>query len=149
MSPFVIQQKIGFQHCDPAGIVFYPRYFEMFNAVVENWFEQRLGFSYYEIHMQRGEVVPTVYIEVDFKAPSRLGDTVDVGLTLQKVGRASIEFSVTISCADVTRVIAKLVLVYSKMDVLAAAGWPDDMRAALNTQLATADCQIRSNGELK
>ncbi len=130
MSEFINQQKIGFQHCDPAGIVFYPRYFEMFNAVVENWFEQRLGFSYYEIHMHRGEVVPTVHIEVDFKAPSRLGDTVDVSLTLQKVGRASIEFSVTIGCAGVIRVLSKLVLVYSKMDVLAAAVWPDDLRVA-------------------
>ena len=29
---------IEFNHCDPAGIVFYPRYFEMTNSVVENFF---------------------------------------------------------------------------------------------------------------
>ena len=32
---FEFRQTIGFKHCDPAGIVFYPRYFEMFNDCVE------------------------------------------------------------------------------------------------------------------
>ena len=31
---FIAQRKVRFQHCDPAGIVFYPRYFEMLNSVV-------------------------------------------------------------------------------------------------------------------
>ena len=31
---FTTQRKVRFQHCDPAGIVFYPRYFEMINSVV-------------------------------------------------------------------------------------------------------------------
>ena len=30
-------------HTDPAGIVFYPRYFEMINAQVEDWFTGPLG----------------------------------------------------------------------------------------------------------
>lgn len=30
--------QIEFNHCDPAGIVFYPRYFEMVNSVIENFF---------------------------------------------------------------------------------------------------------------
>ncbi|MFD1807906.1 hypothetical protein ACFSHQ_06310 [Gemmobacter lanyuensis] len=29
--------QIEFNHCDPAGIVFYPRYFEMTNSVIENF----------------------------------------------------------------------------------------------------------------
>ena len=32
---FVFPQKVRFQHCDPAGIVFYPRYFEMLNTTIE------------------------------------------------------------------------------------------------------------------
>ncbi|MCO5127369.1 MAG: hypothetical protein M9957_08845 [Rhodobacteraceae bacterium] len=30
--------RVGFNHCDPAGIVFYPRYFEMANTVCESFF---------------------------------------------------------------------------------------------------------------
>ena len=33
---------VQFAHCDPAGIVFYARYFEIINEVVEDWFEDAL-----------------------------------------------------------------------------------------------------------
>ena len=36
---------IEFNHCDPAGIVFYPRYFEMTNHVCENFFREAVGVS--------------------------------------------------------------------------------------------------------
>ena len=35
---FQISTKVRFGDVDPAGIVFYPRYFEMLNAAVEDWF---------------------------------------------------------------------------------------------------------------
>ena len=38
--------QIEFNHCDPAGIVFYPRYFEMVNSVCENFFREVAGLSY-------------------------------------------------------------------------------------------------------
>ena len=34
-SPFTAEMTVAFRHCDPAGIVFYPRYFEMINDFVE------------------------------------------------------------------------------------------------------------------
>ncbi|CPO21707.1 4-hydroxybenzoyl CoA thioesterase [Bordetella pertussis] len=36
-EPFVSEVEVRFRHCDPAGIVFYPRYFEMINDFVEEW----------------------------------------------------------------------------------------------------------------
>ena len=35
---FTYPHKVLFRHCDPAGIVFYPRYFEMMNDTVEAFF---------------------------------------------------------------------------------------------------------------
>jgi 4-hydroxybenzoyl-CoA thioesterase len=40
MMLFSINQKVLFKHCDPAGIVFYPRYFEMINDCVEAFFDE-------------------------------------------------------------------------------------------------------------
>lgn len=135
MTVFEIQQKIGFQHCDPAGIVFYPRYFEMFNATIEGWFEKRVGISFHDIHMVRGEVVPTVHAEVDFKAPSRLGETLTLALRLVKIGTSSITFNIDVKEGSTTRVCAELVLVYAKSALQKSDGWPDDLRAALTKQL--------------
>jgi hypothetical protein len=40
MSQFTKQEKVRFQHVDYAGIVFYPRFLEMLNCLVEDWFEE-------------------------------------------------------------------------------------------------------------
>ena len=37
---FQTQIEVRFADCDPAGIVFYPRYFEMFNGLVDVWFRR-------------------------------------------------------------------------------------------------------------
>ena len=78
---FVFPQKVRFQHCDPAGIVFYPRYFEMLNATIEEWFATRLGLSFAEIHGPMGMGVPTAAHQTPTStAPSRLGERLDFAL---------------------------------------------------------------------
>ena len=68
--------QIEFNHCDPAGIVFYPRYFEMTNSVCENFFAEVAGHSFAAMMAAR-QGVPTARLSVDFHAPSRLGETLD------------------------------------------------------------------------
>ena len=46
-APFVSQVEVRFRHCDPAGIVFYPRYFEMINDFVEEWFDKGMGLPFH------------------------------------------------------------------------------------------------------
>ena len=67
MSEIFVPIDIRFTHCDPAGIVFYPRYFELINGVVEDCCAQGLGMSFHE--MQRGErhrFAHRAYQETDF-----------------------------------------------------------------------------------
>ena len=82
---------VEFNHCDPAGIVFYPRYFEMTNSVVENFFAEVAGQSYAAMMAAR-EGVPTARLEVDFKAPSRLGERLEWRLSVTRLGGSSIGF---------------------------------------------------------
>ena len=35
--------SIRFSHCDPAGIVYFPHYFDMFNGLIEDWYTEQLG----------------------------------------------------------------------------------------------------------
>ena len=65
---------ISFKHCDPAGIVFYPRFTEMLNDVVEHWFKYGLGCDFAVLHGSRGLAIPTVRLEIDFKRPAFLGE---------------------------------------------------------------------------
>lgn len=120
---------VEFNHCDPAGIVFYPRYFEMTNSLVENFFADVMGHSYGAM-MAAGQGVPTARLETNFKLPSRLGDKLEWRLKVLRVGRSSVNFLATAQVADQLRLIADLTLVW--VDAGKPTRWPDAMRFKLH-----------------
>jgi len=122
------QRKVRFQHCDPAAIVFFPRYFEMINSVVEDWFEDVVGASFNQLHMERRNGVPTARINTDFTAPSRLGDRLDFELTVDAVGGASLTITITATCAGELRLRSTSTLVYVDMNTGKPMPWPEDFR---------------------
>ncbi|MGB7319394.1 MAG: thioesterase family protein [Planktotalea sp.] len=120
-------QKILFKHCDPAGIVFYPRYFEMLNDCVEAFFAD-IGFAFEDIH--KVGRVPTVQIDATFSTPSLHGDRMVINLQITRIGRSSIGLDFHAHCGGSTRFTATSTLVYISPDNSAQA-LPDDMRTAL------------------
>ncbi len=87
---FTRPHKIHFSECDPAGIVFYPQYFVMFNNLLERWIDELIpeGFAGYILDQRFG--LPTVHLEAEFKAVSRMGDNVQLELQVERIGRKSI-----------------------------------------------------------
>jgi len=106
---FTFPQKVLFKHCDPAGIVFYPRYFEMLNDCVEAFFDQDLALPFADLHKAGG--VPTAEISTRFQAPSRHGDALVISLRVTHVGRSSLALAFRATCHDETRFIATSTLV--------------------------------------
>lgn len=121
-------QKVLFKHCDPAGIVFYPRYFEMINDCVEIFFDQALDWPFEDLHQTGG--VPTARIETDFSAPSRHGDHLDFTLSLTRIGASSISTDLRVTCGDEPRLQARSVLVYIN-STGRPQPWPDAIRPRL------------------
>jgi len=129
---FVREVLVRFGDCDPAGIVFYPRYFEMFNNLVEDWCAQGLGASFRELHQERGLGVPTVSIQTEFVATSTLGDVLRAELSVLKIGGASITLAIRLVGEDgADRVRATLVLVLMELKTKRATRIPDAMRARI------------------
>ena len=90
-SPNLVFERdvlIRFSHCDPAGIVFFPQYLVMFNNHVEDWITDGLGISYANLLGPRRVGLPTVNLQCDFKAISRMGDVVTYGVSVQRLGGA-------------------------------------------------------------
>ncbi len=127
--------QIEFNHCDPAGIVFYPRYFEMVNSVIENFFADVVGRSFASMHNGASNGVPTVAMEAVFHKPSRLGDKVRFSLRVEKVGGSSVRLVVQGSGPDGPRMQATMTLAW--IDGMKAAPWPAEMRAALEAYRET------------
>ena len=42
---FTRSVTVRFSHCDPAGIVYFPHYFDIFNGLIEDWYGQELGYD--------------------------------------------------------------------------------------------------------
>ncbi|KGO89996.1 acyl-CoA thioesterase [Flavobacterium suncheonense] len=88
MNYFIKQEKIRFHHIDFAGIVFYPRYLEMLNALVEDWFEEALHRPFHKMHESNG--IPTVDLKVQFKKAARLGETLTKELWVKELRSSSL-----------------------------------------------------------
>ncbi len=82
--------QIRFSHCDPAGIVYFPHYFNMFNGRIEHWYTEELKVNYAELNLHDQHGFPFGPIDTDFKLPSRMGDRLDLTLLIEKVGRSSL-----------------------------------------------------------
>jgi 4-hydroxybenzoyl-CoA thioesterase len=109
---FEVTRRVRFADVDPAGIVFYPRYFEMINAVVEDWFEAGLDYGLDQMIRCDGIGIPLAHIDVNFEAPSRLDDTLVLGLSVSSVGRSAIKLKITARSGDEVRFIAHPTLVH-------------------------------------
>jgi 4-hydroxybenzoyl-CoA thioesterase len=123
--------RVEFNHCDPAGIVFYPRYFEMTNSVAENFFRDVVRMPYEEM-TARGEGVPTARMEVTFHAPSRLGDILDWRLQVRRLGRTALDLSIDAHGPEARRIAVAMTLVQIN-DAGRPKPWSDEARARIAT----------------
>jgi 4-hydroxybenzoyl-CoA thioesterase len=85
---FIKQEKVRFQHIDYAGIVFYPRFLEMLNGLVEDWFEEALDRPFSKMHETNG--IPTVDLKIQFKNAARLGEILTKKLWAKELKKSSI-----------------------------------------------------------
>jgi 4-hydroxybenzoyl-CoA thioesterase len=75
--------------CDPAGIVYFPRYFEYGDACASALFE-RAGLPKRKLLETYGLIgIPLVDARARFLAPSRFGDTIAVESRIAEWGRSS------------------------------------------------------------
>ena len=132
MKRFERQRLIRFSDCDPAGIVFYPQYFVMLNGLVEDWFNDELGIGYRALLIDRRCGLPTVRLEADFTAISRMGDAVTLSLAMARLGQASLTLQLRCDgAAGEQRMAMRQVLVLTSLESHRPIAMPAHLRAAL------------------
>jgi 4-hydroxybenzoyl-CoA thioesterase len=132
MAAFQREIPVRFGHCDPATFVFYPRYFEMINSFVEDWFEDGLEASFPGLMHHKGIVAPTVHFTIDFPNPSKFGDRLTFKLEVEKIGRSSCELAIEASCQGKLRLQARQILVF--MDCVKRTALPIPVDVAKRLQ---------------
>ena len=135
-ATFTRERLIRFSDCDPAGIVFYPQYFVMFNGLVEDWVEEGLGVGFRRLVIERHTGLPTVRLEADFRSVSKMGDKVLLSLAVEKLGSRSISLDSRCTAAESgeLRMQMKQVLVCTSLQTHQAIEVPADMREAITSR---------------
>jgi len=84
--------RIVWGDCDPAGIVYYPRYFEMFDTSTTALFERALGMTKYQFLKAHDSLgYPMVDTRARFLLPTRYGDDVVIETTITEIRRSSFD----------------------------------------------------------
>ena len=133
---FEVERRVRHGHTDPAGIVYYPRYFEMINDTVEDFFREALGRPFGEWHLRKDTGVPTVHVETSFHAPSYCDDVLMFSLRISKLGRSSATFDITAACGDERRLTAALTIAHVAVGEMKAVPFSEALRSDLGAFLS-------------
>jgi 4-hydroxybenzoyl-CoA thioesterase len=130
LAAFVSERVIRFAECDPAGIVYNPRFLEMINDLTEDWFDQALGVPFDPLHFERQLGVPVVNTHIEFLKACRLGDRLALELAIESLGRSSIVLRIRglVKGEERIRLRHKVAMVSMKSMPYRATPIPDDLR---------------------
>lgn len=128
MPTFESDKLIRFHHCDPAGIIFYPQYFILFNELVEDWFTQGLNVSVVEQVINQRVGIPMGRVECDFLLPSRIGDILRFVLRVVRIGQSSMTLNIECRAGDELRVKAQLTVVFASLTTMRSVPISADLR---------------------
>jgi len=131
VGAFRRERLIRFSDCDPAGIVFYPQYFVMFNGLVEDWVDA-MGIGYRRLIAEQRIGLPTVRLEADFRAVSRFGDSVTLALEVERLGTRSLTLALQcVGAGEELRMQMRQVLVTTSLETHRAIDVPAALRTAI------------------
>ena len=129
--------RIEWADCDPAGIVFYPRYFEIFDACTSTRFERALGLTLFQsLKTFNFAGYPLARTRARFVRPTRYGDDVTVH-TAVTFGHSSFDIEHCLSHNNLTCVECSETRVWVVQDPADPAGYksqpvPEAVRAKFN-----------------
>jgi YbgC/YbaW family acyl-CoA thioester hydrolase len=91
----VVRRAARWGECDPAGIVYTPRFLDWVIEAVEAFFATVLQVPWLDLRRSHGLASPMARVSLDFKRPVAAGDEIDVELVVARIGRTSLTFAIT------------------------------------------------------
>ncbi|RJG22387.1 tol-pal system-associated acyl-CoA thioesterase [Massilia cavernae] len=83
--------RVYYEDTDAGGIVFYANYLKFFERARTEWL-RAIGVSQHRLASEDGAIFVVKNASVDYHAPARLDDSLNLTLRVEKLGRASVNF---------------------------------------------------------
>jgi 4-hydroxybenzoyl-CoA thioesterase len=137
-NAFRSRQLVRYAHCDPGERVYFARFFDMFNAALEDWFAEALGCPWGTEFMvpPRDLRAPSLVIDAEFVRACVLGETLEFDLWVKRLGRSSFDLALAASVRGELRLRAAWTLCMISLAPMKAVPIPDDLRRAMGRYLA-------------
>jgi len=127
-AAFQTPRMVRFSDCDPAGIAYTPRYVDMLNGVIEDFFPAALALDYHSL-IADGLGLGYASLNCDFFRPGHMGDRLIMTALVDRIGRTSADFVIHGHQGDDEILRGRLVMVTTWLGQ--AIPLPPPIRAAL------------------
>jgi 4-hydroxybenzoyl-CoA thioesterase len=89
---FECRIPVRFGDIDYAKIVYYPRHLHFCHVAMEEMFENLIGIPYHEAITVEKVGYPTVKLDAEYVKPVGFGETVEMSVTVERIGNRSVDF---------------------------------------------------------
>jgi 4-hydroxybenzoyl-CoA thioesterase len=133
------RQLVRYAHCDPGERVYFARFFDMFNAVLEDWFAEALGSPWGTEFMvpPRDLRAPSLVIDAEFVRACVLGEMLEFDLWVRRLGRSSFDLALAGAVKGELRLRAMWTLCTISFATMKAVPLPEDLRSGMTRFLAS------------
>ena len=91
MAGFRWPLRVYYEDTDAGGIVFYANYLKFFERARTEWL-RAAGIQQQMLAVQEQRIFVVKSTAIDYHAPAKLDDRLEITVTVKKLGRASVEF---------------------------------------------------------
>ncbi|MDX1959500.1 MAG: acyl-CoA thioesterase [Leptospiraceae bacterium] len=123
MKTFTVNKLIRFQHCDPAGVVFTPQYFNLFTEVIEDWFSSALLYDFNRMVLKDKNGIPVMQILAKFHNPSYLGEELEFQLTILRLREKSVSIKIIAQNSIEKKCSAKFLIGFASLKTQSRISW--------------------------
>lgn len=88
---FTWQVRVYYEDTDAGGIVYYANYLKFFERARTEWLRAS-GVNQHTLAADEGAIFVVQRASIDYQAPARLDDVLDLTLSIEKFGLASVQF---------------------------------------------------------
>ncbi len=101
--------RVYWEDTDAGGVVYYATYLKFMERARSEWL-RALGFEQDALRDEAGVLFVVRRVEVDYLAPARFNDQIEVSVGLHEIGRASLSVKQTLSRGPTRLVSARVTL---------------------------------------
>jgi YbgC/YbaW family acyl-CoA thioester hydrolase len=130
---FVQQRRLNWGEADPAGTIYAPRAIDFAIQAIEALWKEAAGLTFDELIARHGLAAPWVHTSCEFAKPLRAGESFELRISLQRIGRSSLDWSGEATRPDGESLFRlKLVSVIIDAKIGEVRSVPDAIRDALS-----------------